>query len=124
MEYIIPDIAWTNALADSGPDRTLPIVSLDSGIVFDRPMSLGGERFTQTLEPRLFYVYVPFREQSNLPNFDSAKTDFSFAQMLNENRFSGHDRINDANQVTFALTSRLLDPAQAGNAYGLRLANN
>jgi LPS-assembly protein len=52
---------------------------------------------------------VPFRDQNSLPNFDSAKTDFSFAQMLTENRFSGSDRINDANQLTFALTSRLID---------------
>ena len=84
--------------------------SVDSGIAFDREISLGGERFTQTLEPRLFYVYVPFRDQSHLPNFDSARTDFSFAQMLTENRFSGSDRINDANQVTLALTSRLIEP--------------
>jgi LPS-assembly protein len=94
---------------EASPDRTLPILSLDSGIAFERQMGLGGERFTQTLEPRLFYVYVPYRDQSHLPNFDSAKTDFSFAQMLNENRFSGFDRINDANQLTFALTSRLIE---------------
>jgi LPS-assembly protein len=77
-----------SASSDTNPDRTLPILSLDSGVVFDRQMGLGGERFTQTLEPRLFYVYV---------------------QMLNENRFSGSDRINDANQLTFALTSRLIE---------------
>jgi LPS-assembly protein len=92
------------------PTRTLPIFSVDSSVMFDRRMELGGEKFTQTLEPRLFYVYVPFRDQSLLPNFDSAKTDFSFAQMLTENRFSGSDRINDANQVSFALTSRLIEP--------------
>ena len=94
---------------DESTSRTLPIFSLDSGIAFDRKTSLGGESFTQTLEPRVFYVYVPFQEQNQLPNFDSAKTDFSFAQMLTENRFSGSDRINDANQVTFVLTSRLLE---------------
>lgn len=99
-----------NAVSDN-PTRTLPIFSVDSSIMFDRQMQLGGERFTQTLEPRLFYVYVPYRNQDSLPNFDSAKTDFSFAQMLTENRFSGSDRINDANQVTFALTSRLIEPA-------------
>ncbi len=92
------------------PTRTLPLFSVDSGVAFDRSIALRGEQFTQTLEPRLFYVYVPFRDQSHLPNFDSAKTDFSFAQMLTENRFSGSDRINDANQVTFALTSRLIEP--------------
>ena len=99
------------ASPDSNPNRTIPMFSVDSGIAFDRGISLGGERFTQTLEPRLFYVYVPFRDQSHLPNFDSARTDFSFAQMLTENRFSGSDRINDANQVTLALTSRLIAPS-------------
>lgn len=94
----------------TNPNRTLPLFSVDSSVIFDRRMELGGEKFTQTLEPRLFYVYVPFRDQSLLPNFDSAKTDFSFAQMLTENRFSGSDRINDANQVSFALTSRLIEP--------------
>jgi len=94
---------------DPSPTRTLPIVSLDSALVFERQMGLGGERFTQTLEPRLLYLYVPFRDQSQLPNFDSANMDFNFAQMFSENRFSGSDRINDANQITFALASRLLE---------------
>ena len=109
VHHTLYNLDATGTSPESSPDRTLPILSMDSGVVFDRQMGLGGERFTQTLEPRLFYVYVPFRDQSNLPNFDSAKTDFSFAQMLNENRFSGHDRINDANQLTFALTSRLIE---------------
>ncbi len=103
------DLGATATSPDTNPERTLPIFSVDSGVAFDREIGLRGERFTQTIEPRLFYVYVPFREQGHLPNFDSAKTDFSFAQMLTENRFSGSDRINDANQVTFALTSRLLE---------------
>lgn len=94
---------------DTDPSRTLPLFSVDSSVMFERKTDLRGERFTQTLEPRLFYVYVPFRDQNFLPNFDSAKTDFSFAQILTENRFSGSDRINDANQMTFALTSRLIE---------------
>jgi len=94
---------------DSSPIRTLPIFSVDSSIAFDRNTSFRGEQFIQTLEPRLFYVYVPFQQQNQLPNFDSAQTDFSFAQMLTENKFSGSDRINDANQVTLALTSRLIE---------------
>lgn len=92
------------------PDRTLPILSLDSGVVFDREMSLRGNKYTQTLEPRAFYVYIPFKDQDLLPVFDTAEQDFSFAQMFTENRFSGSDRINDANQITLALTSRLIEP--------------
>ncbi len=109
MHYTRYSLGEDAGVSDENPSRTLPIFSLDSGLAFDRKMSLGGESFTQTLEPRVFYVYVPFRAQDQLPNFDSAKTDFSFAQMLAENRFSGSDRINDANQVTFALTTRLLE---------------
>ncbi|UJP05750.1 MAG: LPS-assembly protein LptD [Nitrosomonas sp.] len=90
-------------------NRTVPIASLDSGVAFDRNISLGGRDFVQTLEPRLFYVYAPYRNQSFLPNFDSAVNDFSFAQMLTENRFSGGDRINDANRVSLALTSRFVE---------------
>jgi LPS-assembly protein len=109
VHYTRYNLDATAATPDESPVRTLPIFSVDSGVTFERDMGFRGERFTQTLEPRVFYVYVPFQEQNHLPNFDSGKTDFSFAQMLSENRFSGSDRINDANQVTFALTSRLLD---------------
>lgn len=90
--------------------RTVPIVSLDSGVTMERDWSLAGQNFVQTLEPRAFYVYIPYRDQNMLPNFDSAQADFNFAQMFTENRFSGSDRIGDANQVTLALTSRLLEP--------------
>ncbi|PTQ85072.1 LPS-assembly protein LptD [Nitrosomonas ureae] len=90
-------------------DRTVPIVSLDSGIAFDRQLNLGDRNIIQTLEPRLFYVYAPYRNQDYLPNFDSAVNDFSFAQMLTENKFSGGDRINDANRAVAALTSRFVD---------------
>ncbi len=101
-------------------DRTVPIFSLDSGIAFDRQVKLSDTNFIQTLEPRLFYVYAPYRNQDYLPNFDSAVNDFSFAQMLTENRFSGGDRINDANRVTAALTSRFVE--QETGIERLRLA--
>lgn len=101
-------------------DRTIPVFSLDSGVTFDRKMSLGSRQFIQTLEPRAYYVYAPFRDQSLFPNFDSAESDFSFAQLFTENRFSGSDRFNDANQMTLALTSRFLD-SESG-AERLRLA--
>lgn len=89
--------------------RHLPIVSVDSGVVLERTGRLAGIDYAQTLEPRLFYVYVPYKNQSLLPNFDSAQADFSFTQMFTENRFFGSDRIGDANQLTVAATSRWLD---------------
>lgn len=98
-----------NAGAIQNASRILPIYSVDSGIALERESSMFGGNYLQTLEPRVFYVYVPYRDQDSLPNFDTAQTDFSFTQMFTENRFLGHDRVGDASQVTVAVTSRLLD---------------
>jgi len=98
-----------NAAAQPNASRALPLLSVDSGVAFERDWSLFGSDYLHTLEPRVFYVYVPFREQSQLPNFDSAQAPFSFTQMFTENRFFGSDRVGDANHVTLALTSRLLE---------------
>lgn len=89
--------------------RTIPISSLDAGVILERESFLFGSNFTQTLEPRLFYVYVPFHEQNDLPVFDTALADINFTQIFSENQFSGGDRINDANQVTVGLTTRFLE---------------
>ena len=97
-----------NAAGLSDATRTLPIVSVDTGLVFERPAALGGQAFVQTLEPRLYYVYIPFRDQSRLPNFDSAVQDINLATIFSENQFSGQDRINDANQITLGVSSRLI----------------
>jgi LPS-assembly protein len=97
---------------DSQPEETraLPIFSVDSGMTFERNTALGGRAFRQTLEPRLYYVYIPFAEQNQLPVYDTAESDFNLAELFTENQFSGWDRINNANQISAALTSRLLDP--------------
>ncbi len=89
--------------------RTLPILSVDGGVAFERESNMFGGDYLQTFEPRAFYVYVPYKDQSMLPNFDSAQADFNFTQIFTENRFSGSDRIGDADQITLAATSRLLD---------------
>lgn len=91
--------------------RSLPISSLDAGLFFDRDMRWSGRAFQQTLEPRLFYLNVPFREQGRLPNFTTAESDFNFSQLFTENRFVGGDRVGDANQMTLAVTSRLIESA-------------
>jgi len=109
-----------NAGALPNTSRSVPILSLDSGMTLERDWSLAGQDFVQTLEPRAYYVYIPYRDQNLLPNFDSALADFSFAQIFTENRFFGSDRIGDANQVTLALTSRLLEPGSG--AERLRVA--
>jgi LPS-assembly protein len=93
---------------DSALSRTLPTLTLDSGLFFDRDIKNG--KYTQTLEPRLFYTYTPFKDQSAFPVFDTARTDFATSnQLFAENRFSGKDRIADTNQLTFAVTTRIQD---------------
>ncbi|BBP02897.1 LPS-assembly protein LptD [Sulfuriferula plumbiphila] len=114
--YLTPKfgVSQTNYYLDSStlPNtvRTLPITSVDSGFYMDRNTRLFGRNYQQTLEPRFFYVYIPYQDQSQIPNFDSGQIDFNFAQMFTENRFAGGDRINDANQLTAAVTSRLIEP--------------
>jgi LPS-assembly protein len=91
------------------PELSVPWGSLDSGLVFERDSGFFGRGSTQTLEPRLFYVYIPFRNQDAIPIFDTALADFNYAQLFTENRFVGGDRFGDTNQLTLALTTRLLD---------------
>ncbi|MEI7035821.1 LPS-assembly protein LptD [Fulvimonas yonginensis] len=94
---------------DRTPSRALPIASLDTGLIFDRRTALFGTSYTQTLEPRLYYLYVPYRNQNDLPLFDTRLMSFDYWQLFSPNRFSGADRQMDANNLTAALTTRLLD---------------
>jgi LPS-assembly protein len=89
--------------------RSIPLGSVDAGLFFDRPWEIGGNRYFQTLEPRAFYVRIPYRDQSALPNFSTAEVDFGSNALFRENRFIGGDRVGDANQVTVAITSRLVE---------------
>ena len=89
--------------------RTLPIFSIDSGLYFDREFKVASRGYTQTLEPRMFYVYIPNKNQLNIPVFDSGEADLNFSTLFRENRFTGNDRVNDANQLSYALTTRLIE---------------
>jgi LPS-assembly protein len=89
--------------------RTLPIFSADSGLFFERGLDIANTPYLHTLEPRLFYLYVPYTNQNDIPLFDSALYDFQYNSLFRENSFSGTDRIQDANQISTALTSRLVD---------------
>lgn len=91
--------------------RQVPIMSVDSGVVFEREVNWFDRALTQTLEPRFYYLNVPVRDQSRMPVFDSGLLDFNFAQIFAENRYGGGDRIGDANQLTAAVVSRLIDPS-------------
>lgn len=110
-------------------DRVVPTFSLDSGLIFERDANYFGRAFRQTLEPRAFYVYTPFRNQNYLPVYDTAQNDFNFATVYTENAFSGDDRISDSNLLTLGVTTRLIDPdtgaeaARFGIAQRLRFAD-
>ena len=104
-DYTAYDIDRVTSTGDASIQRSLPVVSLDSGLVFERP----GDRYRQTLEPRAFYVYVPDEDQDDIPVFDTNDFSFSFSQLFRERRFTGGDRIGDTNRLSLALTSRLLD---------------
>lgn len=95
--------------AQTNVSRIVPISSIDSGMMLERDVAAGERHFVHTVEPRAYYVYIPYRQQDALPIFDTAQMPFSFAQMFTENRFAGNDRVGDANQLTLSLTTRLLD---------------
>ncbi len=116
--FLVPRAQWLGTWydlddtkrADKRPSRGLPLASVDGGLIFEREARWFGEASVQTLEPRLFYAYVPYRDQSRLPVFDTAEADFNFTQLFRENRYSGYDRVSQANQLTTALVGRVLDP--------------
>ena len=98
-----------NMVSNNSASRTLPIFSLDSGLFFERDTKIVKNRYTQTLEPRMFYVYIPHKEQDLLPVFDSALADLNLTSLFTENQFTGNDRVNNANQLSLAVTSRMID---------------
>ena len=98
-----------NNSPDNNKDIITPIFSLDSGVYLDRNINFLNQSYTNTLEPRLFYVYIPYKDQSVLPNFDSGLADLNMQTLFYENQYNGQDRINDANQLTASLTSKFLD---------------
>ncbi|MDQ3617735.1 MAG: LPS assembly protein LptD [Pseudomonadota bacterium] len=117
--FIKPTLAWRytayqldDTLAavagEDSPSRSLPIASLDAGVFFDRQTDIRGKSYLQTLEPRIYYLRVPFREQDGLPLFDTNPLTFSWGQLFRDNRYTGPDRQIDANQLTTALTTRLI----------------
>ncbi|MBU0783914.1 MAG: LPS-assembly protein LptD [Gammaproteobacteria bacterium] len=93
----------------AAPGSVIPTVSLDSTVYFDRKTRFFGRNVNQTLEPRIFYLYTPFKDQSDQPIFDTSVTDQSLSRIFAENRYSGLDRVGDANQLTLAVTSRFYD---------------
>lgn len=113
--FLKPELKFSHTQYDAGTesgttqtvdDRNLPISSVDAGLFFERFLSNG---YQQTLEPRLYYLNVPYEDQDNIPLFDTSIPKFTVAQLFRDNRFVGGDRIGDTNQMTVALTSRILN---------------
>jgi LPS-assembly protein len=124
--FVTPRLGWryTRYDLDRNPDpftpsvqlgplkqsRSLPILSLDGGLFLERTSRYFGRDVLHTLEPRAYYVHIPYKDQSRLPVFDTALRDLSLDQLFSENQYSGVDRVNDARQLTLALTTRLVEP--------------
>ncbi len=107
-QYDLKNAAALGIGTPSTPSRALPYARLDAGLVFERDAGSQGQR-TQTLEPRVVYSYVPYRNQDSLPIFDTGLPDLNLTELFRTNRYVGEDRIGDANQVALALTTRLFD---------------
>ena len=101
---------YTDHQGQRSASVTVPTFSIDAGMAFEREARLLSRGWTQTLEPRLFYVDTPYRNQSYLPNYDSGGNAFNFASIFTENAFGGHDRISDSKMLTVGATSRFIDP--------------
>lgn len=133
--FFVPKLQWHqsayqfDAPLTAGPlagqrsaTRLVPSFSVDSGLIFERSANYFGRSFTQTLEPRAFYTYTPYKDQSSLPIYDSGANDFNFATIFSENAFNGNDRISDNNLLTLGLTSRFIDPASGAEIVRLSYA--
>ncbi|WP_175653457.1 LPS-assembly protein LptD [Pseudomonas sp. Marseille-P9899] len=103
----------TTLLADetfnSSQDRNVPIFSVDSGLLFDRQTQWFGKNYNQTLEPRLYYLYVPYKDQTDIPIFDTSESLFNYSSLFRDNRFSGTDRIGDENKLSLGVTNRWIE---------------
>jgi LPS-assembly protein len=116
-------------LTENGPylsqrqfSRTIPSFSVDSAWVLERDATWFSRNMRQTLEPRLYYVRTPYRDQTGLPKFDSAGRDFNFDSIYSDNEFSGIDRVSDAHQITAGVTTRMLDAESGAEALRVGVA--
>lgn len=130
--FLRPTLAWRytgysldralgQALGGESPARAQSIFSVDTGLFFDRETQVKGKRYLQTIEPRLFYLNVPYEDQGDMPVFDTQPLTFSWSQLFRENRYSGADRQADANQLTLALSTRMIRQADGFERFSASL---
>ena len=108
LEHTQYELSDTQPGAVTDPSRTLPIASFDTGLILERTMKRS-ENLVQTIEPRVLYVHVPFRDQTDLPVFDTILPDLNLVQLYRQNRFLGVDRVADMDQISVGVTSRILN---------------
>lgn len=106
-DYNLQQTADTGA--PNSKHRALPIFDISSGLNFDRNINVFNYSFLQTFEPQIFYSYIPYRNQSSIPVFDTTTNTLTYDQIFNYNRFTGIDRIGDANQLGFGVATRFID---------------
>ena len=116
--FITPKLTWlythyklknTTSAESSEPSRDIPVLSINSGIFLERNLKINSSDYLQTLEPQLFYVYAPYRDQNNIPVLDTGTVSFNINDPIRENRFSSVDRIEDADRLNALLTTRFID---------------
>ncbi len=105
----------------SNVTSVLPIFNIDAGAYFDRDYATKDGAYTQTLKPRLFYTYIPYQDQTDIPLFDTSLQNQQYMQMFQVNRFTGHDRINNANQVTYALEPSTLNQEDGSTLSSMKI---
>ncbi len=110
------DLRDVPAAVDPTPERNIGFGSARGGLFFERELSWFGESLVHTLEPELFYLYQEYQDQRQLPRFDASDLTFSYSQLFRDNRFTGLDRIGDANQLSTGVTTRFLN-ARTGDEY-------
>ena len=106
LQLAFTDYQLDDNLGDDSIQRILPTLGIDSGLVFER-VAGSTDQLLQTLEPRLYYLYTPYEDQDDIPDFDTSLNTRTYNNLFRNNRFTGADRIGDANQVTLGLTSRI-----------------
>lgn len=115
--------AGVDITAASTPNFAVPVLSMDAGTYYDREFELLDKSWQQTIEPRLFYVYIPYANQSQIPNFDSTLYDFTYYQLFRENRYTGYDRMGDTNSLTAAVTTRFIDGEKGYDRFRATIGN-
>lgn len=115
------DLDAFNPGDDDSPSATAPLATLDMGLQFERSTSIGGKALIQTLEPRLYYFYSDYEQQGSHPDFDTRELNFSYSQLFRDTRFSGNDRLDDANQASVGISSRFIDDSNGREILTLSL---